>query len=430
MRDLVRHRDFRLLFAGQTLSMFGDTAMLLVLAMWAKELTGSSSVAGTVFGAVVLPSLLAPFGGILIDRFRRRRVMIVVDVATAAAVLCLLFVHDRDDLWILYVVGFVYGASLIAFQSARSALLGSMLPDDLLGPANGSLGTVREALRLVGPVTGAALFAGFGGHAVAVLDAATFLASALSLAAMRTREPAPAPREGRVLAELTGGVRHLWRVPLLRGTVLATVACMLVLGLGETVMFAVVDEGLAKPVAFLGVLGAVQGVGAIVGGLVTTATIRRTGELRPIGVGLALLAVGCLLATAPDVWVVCAGWLVFGAGLPAAVVGITTAIQRRTPVGLQGRVFTAFELLAGGPQLTSILVGAALVALVDYRVLLVAMATGMGLAALYAAVRLREPAGSPLGDPPAVDHEPSGHRDPLEQPPVVADEQQRAVVGP
>ena len=56
-----------------------------------------------------------------------------------------------------------------------------MLPERLLGQANGSLGTVREALRLVGPLTGAALFAGFGGHAVAVLDAATFLVSAAAL---------------------------------------------------------------------------------------------------------------------------------------------------------------------------------------------------------------------------------------------------------
>ena len=52
--------------------MFGDTAMLLVLAMWAKELTGSNAVAGSVFAALVLPSLLAPLGGVLIDRFRRR----------------------------------------------------------------------------------------------------------------------------------------------------------------------------------------------------------------------------------------------------------------------------------------------------------------------------------------------------------------------
>ena len=150
MRDLLRQRDFRLLYAGQTLSMFGDMAMLIVLAMWAKELTGSNGVAGSVFAALVVPSLLAPLGGVLIDRFRRRTVMIVADLATAAVVLLLLLVDGRQDLWLLYVVAFLYGASLVAFSSARSALLSTMLPEEQLGQANGALGTVREALRLVG----------------------------------------------------------------------------------------------------------------------------------------------------------------------------------------------------------------------------------------------------------------------------------------
>src|SRR6186713_1913290 len=87
MRDLLRNRDFRLLFAGQTLSMFGDMAMLIVLAMWAKDLTGSNGIAGSVFAALAVPSLLAPLAGVVIDRFRRRTVMIVTDIATAAVVL-------------------------------------------------------------------------------------------------------------------------------------------------------------------------------------------------------------------------------------------------------------------------------------------------------------------------------------------------------
>ena len=87
MRELLRHRDFRLLMIGQTLSMFGDTAMLLTLGMWAKDLSGSNAVAGSVFVALGLPTLLAPLGGLLIDRFRRRQVMIVVDLVTAVALL-------------------------------------------------------------------------------------------------------------------------------------------------------------------------------------------------------------------------------------------------------------------------------------------------------------------------------------------------------
>ena len=72
MRDLLRNRDFRLLFAGQTLSMFGDMAMLLVLAMWAKDLTGSNGIAGSVFAALVVPSLLAPLAGGSLRKERSR----------------------------------------------------------------------------------------------------------------------------------------------------------------------------------------------------------------------------------------------------------------------------------------------------------------------------------------------------------------------
>jgi MFS family permease len=422
MRELMRHRDFRLLMSGQTLSMFGDTAMLLVLAMWGKELTGSNGVAGSILAAVALPSLIAPFGGVVIDRFRRRTVMIVTDIATAAAIGSLLLVNGREDLWLLYVVAFAYGASLIAFQSARAALLHTMLPDAMLGPANGSLSTVREALRLIGPLTGAALFAAFGGAAVVLLDIATFLLSAAFLAAMRLRESRPHPRELHVLTEAAAGGRHLLRSRVLRATVVATIITMLAIGIGESVYFAVVDEGLGRPVAFIGVLGSMQGVGAIIGGLAITSLIARTGELRPVAVGLGLISAGSLLAMSSNLLVVGAGSVLFGAGLPVVVVCIMTIIQRRTPNELQGRAFTAFELVAGLPQLLSIVAGAILVSLVDYRVLLAGMAIGLGVAAVYAFVRLREPiAPSPLADGPLFDDQVTVGLHPFEQPTVVAD---------
>lgn len=390
MRDLLRQRDFRLLFAGQTLSMFGDMALLLVLAMWAKQLTGSNGIAGSVFAAFALPSLFAPLGGVIIDRFKRRSVMIVTDLATAVVVLSLLLVDGPEDMWLIYLVAFLYGASLVAFSSARSALLHTMLPDESLGQANGSLSTARESLRLVAPLAGAALFATFGGPAVAILDAGTFVVSAVALSLLHVHEDAPAPVEQSFVVEASAGARHLLGHPVLRVTLVATVICMLAIGISESVFFAVVDDGLGRPVAFIGVLGAVQGVGAIAAGLTITAVIRRTGELRPVSVGLAALAVGTLLCTSGSLTVVVLGVLMFGAGLPVIIVCLTTIIQRRTPGELQGRAFTAYELFAGVPQLLSILAGAALVTLVDYRVPLVAMALGIGGSAAYAFVKLRE----------------------------------------
>jgi MFS family permease len=234
MRELLRHRDFRLLLVGQTLSMFGDTAMLLTLGMWAKDLTGSNAIAGSVFAVLGLPTLVAPLGGVIIDRFRRRHVMIAVDVATAAALLLLLLVHDRGDLWLIYLVALLYGASLILFGSARSAFLNTMLEEHQLGQANGSLSTVREALRLVGPAAGAGLYAWLGGGATALLDASTFLVSAAALLAIRTYEPKPERQEHEPLrAQVTVGIRHLWSTPVLKAAVVVTVICMLAVGLAE-----------------------------------------------------------------------------------------------------------------------------------------------------------------------------------------------------
>jgi MFS family permease len=193
----------------------------------------------------------------------------------------------------------------------------------------------------------------------------------------------------------------------------------------------VVDEGLHKPVTFLGLLQTAMGVGAIAGGVGITALIPRTGDLRPVPFGLSLVAAGCAMQLVPSVPVVAVGMAVLGAGLPITLVCLTTLLQRRTPPAMQGRVFTTFETVSGLPQVLSIAVGAALVAVVDFHVLLSVMSAGIALSALYAAVRLRE-----VGEPSALDDPAGVHVDvPVgahlaQQPPVVADEQQRPVVRP
>ena len=81
MRSLLGRHDVRLLLAGQTLSMFGDWAMIIVLGIWAKVLTGSNAQAGLVFFVFALASLAAPFGGLLVDRVHKRPLMIATHVA-------------------------------------------------------------------------------------------------------------------------------------------------------------------------------------------------------------------------------------------------------------------------------------------------------------------------------------------------------------
>lgn len=383
MLRLLAHRDVRLFMAGQTLSLFGDTALFLALAIWAKTLTGSNGAAGLVFFFLALPALFSPLGGMLVDRVRRRPLMIVTDLVLGGVVLLLLFVHGRDQLWLLYTVTVFYGAGSLVFYSAQSALLRIMLQDDLLAEGNAALQTVREGLRLVGPLAGAGLFAAFGGGMVAIIDAATFGVSAVCLAFLHVKESQPVPMEQHFRTELLAGVRHVLDTTPLRDIVFGVAAALLVVGFTETLIFAVVGQGLHRSPSFIGVLSAIQGVGAIAGALTAAPVLRRIGDARLVGLGLGIFALGDAFLISSMLPVVLVGILIAGAGIPWAIVGFGTALQQRTPLNLQGRVYSAADTMVGVPQTLSIALGAALSTLVDYRILLVVMGLVVVACGLY-----------------------------------------------
>jgi MFS family permease len=386
MRTLLSYRDARLLLAGQTLSAFGDWAMLIVLAVWMKTLTGSSALAGLTFFVFAAGALLAPLGGLLADRMRRRPLMIAADCALGAFVLVLLLVHDSGDAWLIYAVAFAYGAIGTVFFPARAALLKVMLPEELLADANGALTATREGLRIIAPLAGAGLYTVLGGGAVAVLDSATFVASAFFLSRMGVREEKPAPSEHHFIREVTAGLRHVWETLPLRQVVGGIAIALLVVGFAETLIFYVITA-LGEPPSFFGVFATIQGVGSIAGGVTAAAVMRRVGEVHLVGIGLAAFAVADLCLVAPSLPVVLVAGPLAGIGVAWAIVGFSTALQTRTPLAIQGRVSAAADLTLSVAQATSIATGALLATLVDYRVLFVVMAAVVLASAGYLLTR-------------------------------------------
>lgn len=405
MRELLRHRDFRLLFVGQTLSMLGDWTLLLVFGIWVKTLTGSNALAGLTVFAMAVPSLLGPFGGVLVDRLPRRTVIIGLNLTSAAAVSALWLVHDRDQLWLLFAVACWYGLSGVLINAAISGLVQAMLPIELVGPANGLLATVRQGLRLVGPLLGAGLFAAVGGHWVAAVNGFLFLVSSAVLLALR--EPAsPSERPTAPFrAELTAGLVHLWRVPLLRRLSLATIAFSLAIGMVEPTVYALVGDGLHRPPEFIAVLVSVQGAGAVLGGVLITTAIQRVAELPLVTVGLVVVAAGAALCTVSSLPVVLAGFALVGVALPTIGVAAATLLQRNTPNAVMGRVATGYEVLGTVPTTASIALGAVLVALWPYQLIIAVSALGCAGAAIFLLVSRRssrDRPGGPAADRPAT----------------------------
>jgi MFS family permease len=404
MPDLLRHRDFRVLFTGLVASMIAESILILALAIWVKDLTGSDGLAGATFVAMTVPMVLAPLLGWVVDRVPRKPLFVLLNVLTAALLTPLLAVREAADVWIVYAVGALYGLSYVALGATVTALVQELVPADLLPAANGAVQTVKQGLRLVGPLIGAGLYTVLGGATLAAVCAAGFLAAAGVGALLRARpQPVTAPDRPHWAAEVAAGARHLVGEPALRRVLVGAVLIMVALGVGESLYFAYVDRGLGREPAFLGVLVSAQGVGGLLGGLGSAAVVRRVGELAAVALGAALFAAGSLSLTYPTLWLAVPASALIGLGLPITMVGAITLLQRRTPAHLLGRASAALDALVSGPQALAIGLGAVLVGLVDYRLLfgLIAL-TSAGVAGyLWLGRGLSAPTGVVAAEPTA-----------------------------
>ncbi|MGD0690879.1 MAG: MFS transporter [Acidimicrobiales bacterium] len=397
MRDLAKSRDARVYLIGQSFSLFGDTAMFLALGIWVKELTHSNADAGLTFLFFPLAALFSPIAGMVVDRVRRRPTLICVNFLSAALVMLLLFVHNSSDIWIVYLTMFLYSFAGNFIGSAQSAFLTTLLPTEQLGDANGFLRTVREGLRLVAPLAGAGLFVIVGGHWIAALDASTFVIAGVSVLLLHVREEKPVRAAQHFFVEISAGFHHVARTPILRRMAISLAVALTVVGFLETVIFAVTSEELHRSPSFIGVLMAVQGVGALIGGPLSAPTMRRIGERWLCGIGLIGIVLGSLLLEGGSLVPVLMGGVFFGVALPPLLVGAYTLLQLRTPSELQGRAFSAFDLIASLPQTMSIALGAILVTVVGYKWELTILAVVVSIAALIMLLPIEgEPNFGPL----------------------------------
>ncbi len=393
----TRPRSLRLFLAGQTCSIVGDTMLWLAVGVWAKTLTQSNAAAGLVFFCYAAPSVFAPIYGWLADRYSRRMTLLVGNLAGVLIVLPLLAVTSGAQVWVLFAVMVAYGALSGVLGASQSALLVGLAGSAGLSGANSFLRTVREGAKLLGPLAGAGLFALFGPSIVILIDAATFALAFVAL--LIVREPHHAGTAKLNKKDLMGGFRHLWTSPELRRPVLVLAAAMVAIGLIEASLFAV-TEALGRPPAFQGVLVSVQGAGAVAAGSVTSALIRRLGEVRVLVVSFMTFAVAMVLLCSTALPVTLAGAGVLGAAVVWLLVSGTTLVQTRTPQGLQGRTYAAFDLALTLPQTVSIGVGSALVGSLDYRLILAFVAVVLTGCAVYTQLCVR-PSPTGLGEKPA-----------------------------
>ena len=211
---VLRHRDFRLLFTGQAVSVIGDSLFPIALAFAVLDgLDGSAAELGLVLAVQVVPmTFLVLVAGVWADRMSRRRLMLVSDLGRAAvqAVLAVLLLTDSAQLWHLLVLCAAYGALEAFFRPAAGGLTPSLVPADELQQANALVGLAQNAGHVIGPAAAGALIVVLSPGAAIAVDAGTFVVSAIFLFLLRepAREPHP-EYTPHFWDELKGGIAEV-----------------------------------------------------------------------------------------------------------------------------------------------------------------------------------------------------------------------------
>lgn len=399
---LVKHnRNFRHLWMAQIVSEIGDWFYTLAIYALLLQLTGRASSVALALVLQVLPqTFIGPTAGVVNDRISRRRVMIAADLVRMVIVLAMLLVRTRSMVWLVYPLLVLETLMAAFFEPARNSVIPNITPREDVVLAN-TLSSTTWSLNLVlGATLGGIVAALLGLDAVFLLNALSFLASAVLIRGMRFDEPhttAAAPLRARDLFDYSPvleGVRYVRRDRRLLATVLAKGGELMI---GPSwVLFTIMGHH-EFPVHLRGVgpersamlamsflLGA-RGLGALVGPLFSA---RRAGQdnarLRMgILLGYIVTAVGYIaLGGAPNVWVACA-WIVLAhCGGSTVWVFSTTLLQLNTEDRFRGRVFSA-DL---GFCMLTIAIGAYLCGwLLDYGISSRTLASATGLVMLVPA---------------------------------------------
>lgn len=350
---LWHNQDLLLLWSGQAVSTVGTQASLLAVPLLILALTHSAAQAGLLAAIRVLPYLVVTLpAGPLIDRWDRKRLMLLCEMGRALAIgsipIALLSGHLTAAH--LYVVGLIEGALFTVFTVAQAACLPHVVSAEHLPAATAGNQAIEATASLIGPSLGGALY-GVSAACPFVTDALSYLVSGLSLVSMRaTFQGERARRPQSLRADMREGVTWLWRHPVLRCIALLTGGLNLC-GIGSGLIVIILAQRLHATPLGIGLVLASQGIGGVVGALLASPLLER------VSVGPLIIAMAGLFVLSWPLYALAPTLALLGviAALRSVVVPIYMVAHRSyrlavVPDAMQGRVFSVFTLIAWGSQ--------------------------------------------------------------------------------
>ena len=368
--DLWQHPDFLKLWTGQTISLFGSLIGRFALPLVAiYSLNASPLQVATLGAANVAPGLLLGlFAGVWVDRLRRRPLLIAADLgrALALATVPVAFWLGALGMAQLYLVAIITSALSILFEVAYRSYLPSLVTREQLVEGNSKLAATDAVAEMSGVGIAGVLVQALGAPIGVLVDACSFVASALAIGLIRTPERPADPAEDAdapsALREIGEGLRAIWRDPTLRAVVGAGTTDILFIHFFVAVLMLFFVRELGLSPAAIGFIIAIGGVSSFLGALIADRTIRRWGLGRSfigsfLAYRVATYAIPFAAGPYPVVVAVLSASQVLDAAATVQQIAQNSLIQTGAPERLLGRVNATFQTLQQGGILLGFLIG-------------------------------------------------------------------------
>lgn len=356
----LRFRNYRLYFFSQIISFSGTWMQSLALAWLVLELTGSGTALGAVMATRFVPTLfLAPIGGVIADRFEKRRLIVVTQTVAGLLALALGVVTLTGvvELWMVYALSAGFGAVTALDNPARQTFVMEMVGPDDLSNAVTLNSVVVNGARVIGPAIGGVVIAALGVGECFMLNAASYVPVLVALVLIRKDQLHPSTRTARAPRQLRDGFRYVSGEPALRTTLIMLAMIGTLTFEFSTTLPLLAEFTFDAGSTGLAIMTSLMGVGAVIGGLVV-ASLGPPTPHRLIGVATGFgVAVG-LVAVMPTIGLVYAVMPFVGVASVATVSLSNATLQLNSDATFRGRVMALFSVaMMGSTPIGSPIVG-------------------------------------------------------------------------
>jgi MFS family permease len=374
IKDVLKIRDFRLLWLGQVISNFGDSLTALAVLLLINKITDGSTSA-VALGAIVqaLPQVtIGLLAGVYVDRLDRKRIMIISDLLRGVMVLGFIPVASPDTLWLLYLIAFVQASVGAFFTPARTAFMANIVPKRGLLAAN----SLSQTTRIIAGVVGVGAAGGLIGALdiywpIFAIDSFTFFLSAFFIIRIAIEVTPPdslAKGASAVVQQLKEGLSLIFTTRVLGGTVVAMGVTMLGLGAVNVLLVPFVVNQLQVTETWFAALEGSQTLSMVLSGALVAGLASKFKATNIVSVGLGLLGIAIgALSLVTGVWGLMAILFLVGWVMTPLQASLVTLIQTEVVDDLRGRASAALSTMSQSANVLSMAAAGALADAIGLR---------------------------------------------------------------